>query len=134
MVSEGMDSHEVGCWNAMVGGYAQCGLGLSTMSTVYSMHRRGIFMDDFTFTNALKGCLITSDLDFGRQIHGLIVQSEMEPSTLVMNALMDVYFKNAEKGLAFKIFTAMQERDIVSWNTIFTGKWHVCSIVSCSQA
>ncbi|KAI8527767.1 hypothetical protein RHMOL_Rhmol12G0100300 [Rhododendron molle] len=45
MVSEGMDSHEVGCWNAMVGEYAQCGLGLSAMSTVYLMHRRGIFME-----------------------------------------------------------------------------------------
>lgn len=121
LVFEGMDSHEVGCWNAMVGGYAQCGLGLDAISTVSLMHRRGIFMDDFTFINALKGCLITSDLDFGRQIHGLIVQSEMGLSTSVNNALMDMYFKNAEKGLAFKIFNAMQERDVVSWNTVFAG-------------
>ncbi|KAI8527770.1 hypothetical protein RHMOL_Rhmol12G0100400 [Rhododendron molle] len=43
----------------------------------------------------------------------------MEPITSVMNALMDAYFKNAEKGLAFKIFTVMQERDVVSWNNVF---------------
>ncbi|CAL5430160.1 unnamed protein product [Camellia sinensis] len=120
-VFEGMDSHDVGCWNAMVGGYALRGLGFKAMSTLSLMHSKGVLMDKFTFINALRGCIITGDLDCGRQIHGLIVQSEMEPSTSVMNALMDMYFKNAEKGPAFKLFNAMQERDVVSWNTVFSG-------------
>ncbi|KAL7001571.1 hypothetical protein U1Q18_002724 [Sarracenia purpurea var. burkii] len=118
---EDTDSHEVGCWNAMVGGYVQCGLGFKAMSTLSLMHRKEILMDKFTFINALKGCLILGDLFLGRQIHGLIVQSEMDPCTSVMNALMDMYFKNAEKDVAFKIFNAMQERDVVSWNTVFAG-------------
>lgn len=115
-----MDSRDVGSWNAMIGGYAQCGCGSEALNAVSSMHSRGLPMDEFTFINAFNGCSVVGALDFGRQIHGLIVKVGAEPSTSVMNSLMDMYFKNVEKESALKNFYAMQDKDVVSWNTIFT--------------
>ncbi|XP_052205259.1 pentatricopeptide repeat-containing protein At3g09040, mitochondrial-like [Diospyros lotus] len=120
-VFEDMDYHDVGCWNAMVGGYVQCGLGFEAIRTLSLMKRDGKLMDNITFINALKGCLAMGDLEFGRQIHGIIVKSKIEQSTSLVNALMDTYFKNAKKGTAFKLFNVMQKRDAVSWNTVFAG-------------
>ena len=89
-VFECMDNH-VGCWNAMIGGYAQCGYGFESLMAVPLKQYKGIPMDAFTFINALKGCLIVGNLNFGRQIHGLIIQNEVAFSTAVMNSLMDMH-------------------------------------------
>ncbi|XAR64572.1 hypothetical protein NMG60_11008305 [Bertholletia excelsa] len=127
-IFEGLNIFDVGCWNAMVGAYAQSGCGFEAIKTVSLMHHKGMVMDKFTFIGALKGSSAMYDLNFGRQIHGLIVRSKMIPSTSVMNALLDMYFKNAETDCAFKIFDEMQERDIVSWNTVFSGSFQFLDV------
>ena len=75
----------------MIGGYAQCGYGFESLMAVSLKQYKGIPMDAFTFINALKGCLIMGNLNFGRQIHGLNIQSEVAFSTAVMNSLMDMH-------------------------------------------
>ncbi|XP_034697590.1 pentatricopeptide repeat-containing protein At3g09040, mitochondrial-like [Vitis riparia] len=120
-VFECMDNLVVGCWNAMIGGYAQCSYGFESLKIVSLMQYKGISMDAFTFINALKGCLVVGNLNFGRQIHGLIIQSEVGFSTAVMNSLMDMYFKNGGGLYALKVFDRLQDKDIISWNTVFAG-------------
>lgn len=119
-VFEIMDNH-VGCWNTMIGGYAQCGYGFESLMIVSLMQYKGMHMDVFTFINALKGCLVVGNLSFGKQIHGLIIQSEVGFSTAVMNSLMDMYFKNGGELYALNIFDRLQDKDIISWNTVFAG-------------
>ncbi|KAK2972438.1 hypothetical protein RJ640_003864 [Escallonia rubra] len=119
-VFEGVEGTDVGCWNAMIGGYAQCGCGFEAMKTVSVMHSLGVLMDELTFINALNGCTVIGTLDFGNQIHGLVVSSGAELSTSVTNSLMDMYFKNGAKDPALKLFDAMQHKDVVSWNTAFS--------------
>ncbi|KAJ4965833.1 hypothetical protein NE237_017682 [Protea cynaroides] len=120
-VFEGVDSNDVGCWNAMIGGFALNGHWFEAMELVSSMQLKGIIMDQFTFINALKGCSDLGDLNFGRQIHGMIIRSKVEFSTSGMNSLMDMYFKSGGHNSALKIFNKMEGKDIISWNTVFTG-------------
>ena len=75
----------------MIGGYAQCGYGFESLMAVSLKQYKGIPMDAFTFINALKWCLIVGNLNFGRQILGLIIQSEVAFSTAMMNSLMDMH-------------------------------------------
>ncbi|XP_059656502.1 pentatricopeptide repeat-containing protein At3g09040, mitochondrial-like [Cornus florida] len=123
-VFECIDGLDTGCWNAMIGGYVQCGHAYEALQTASLMHCKGMIMDRFTFINALKGCSVVGDLNFGRQVHGLIVQSNVKLNTSVINSLMDMYFKNGEKSLALKLFSKMQDKDVVSWNTMFAGYSH----------
>ncbi|XP_043703661.1 pentatricopeptide repeat-containing protein At4g39530-like [Telopea speciosissima] len=120
-VLEGMDSNDVGCWNAMIGGYALSGHYFKAMELVSLMHLKGIIMDQLTFINALKGCSDLGDLNFGRQIHGMIIRSQIEFSTSGMNSLMDMYFKTGGQTSALKIFDKMGGKDTISWNTVFSG-------------
>ncbi|KAI3812318.1 hypothetical protein L1987_17025 [Smallanthus sonchifolius] len=62
---ESLNEPDLGCWNAMAGGYAQCGFGFEAINTVSSMHSKGVLMDEFTLIHALHACSITCDLDFG---------------------------------------------------------------------
>ncbi|XP_058097836.1 pentatricopeptide repeat-containing protein At4g13650-like [Magnolia sinica] len=116
-----MSDRDVACWNAMVGGYAINGYSFEVMELVSFMHRNGLVMDEFTFINALKGCSISGDLSFGLQIHGLIIHNEVEFSSSVMNSLINLYFKAGRKDWALMLFNSMQQRDVVSWNTVIAG-------------
>lgn len=120
-VFESMSSADVGCWNAIIGGYLQCGYGIDALKIVSLMLPRGISMDQFTFINALKGCSITGNLDFGKQLHGLVIPSDMEYNTSLMNCLMDMYFRNDTKDSALKVFNRIQNKDVISWNTTFAS-------------
>ncbi|XP_071703527.1 pentatricopeptide repeat-containing protein At3g09040, mitochondrial-like [Rutidosis leptorrhynchoides] len=115
---ECLNDPDLGCWNAMVGGYVQCGYGLDAIDTVSSMHNEGLLMDEFTFIHALNACSITCDLEFGCQIHGLIVRNGFESTVTLMNSLIDMYFKTGVDDHAWKLFQAMKFKDISSLNTV----------------
>lgn len=112
---------DAGCWNAMIGGYIKCKCVFKALQLLSLMPYAGMKMDQFTFVNALKGCLTIGALQCVKQLHGFIIQSAVECITSIMNALMDVYFKNGDSGSAMRVFNRIQEKDIISWNTVFSG-------------
>lgn len=118
LVFEWMENVDVGCWNAMIGGYTNCGFGLEALTAVSLLNSKGIKMDKFTIVSALKACSITQDLDSGKELHGFLLRHGLT-YTVAMNALMDMYFNNGRKNSALKAFNSMQRRDIISWNTVF---------------
>ncbi|XP_068645396.1 pentatricopeptide repeat-containing protein At3g09040, mitochondrial-like [Aristolochia californica] len=120
-VFECLSDPDPACWNAMIGGYVDNGYSHEAIRLVRKMHWQGLLFDQFTFVTALKGSSDTRDLKFGRQVHGLIIQSEMDSVPSVMNALMNMYFKAGKKNSASDIFDKLKQRDIVTWNTVITG-------------
>lgn len=115
-------SRDVACWNAMLEGYVANGHGYDATRTVALMHGSGIAPDMFTYISAARASWIARDLDFGRQVHGLVVRSVLESNnTSVMNALMDMYFKAGQKETAADIFGKIRWKDTVSWNTMISG-------------
>ncbi|KAF7815470.1 pentatricopeptide repeat-containing protein [Senna tora] len=121
LVFDGLKDLDAGCWNAMIGGYIKCKYDFKALQLLSLMPYVGVKMDQFTFVNALKGCSTMGALRCVKQIHGFIIQSAMGFITSIMNALMDVYFKNGDMGFAMRVFNQIQEKDIISWNTVFSG-------------
>ncbi|PON91235.1 Tetratricopeptide-like helical domain containing protein [Trema orientale] len=119
-VFESMPNLDVGCWNVMIGGYVQCGRGDEALNVFSLMLHKGISLDCFTFVNALKGCSVVGNAEFGKQIHGLIIKSDVEYGTSLMNCLMDMYFRNERKASALKVFYRIRNKDVISWNTVFS--------------
>lgn len=116
-----VNNPDVVCWNAMAGAYAQCGFGLQAMEVVRWMHAKAVHMNECTFINALKGCLLASDVNFGRELHGLIVCKGLGFGTSTSNALLDMYLKAGRRDSAMKLFNMVQPKDIITWNTMFQG-------------
>ncbi|OWM63119.1 hypothetical protein CDL15_Pgr008035 [Punica granatum] len=113
-----VNNPDTGCWNAMAGAYADCGLGLKAVELVSLMQAKGVHLDEFTFANALKGCSLVGYDNYGRELHGLIVCSELGFSTSISNTLLHMYLKTGRKDSALKVFNMMHEKDIITWNTI----------------
>lgn len=112
---------DLACWNAMLEAYVLNGRGYDAMATVVLMHQRAIPYDVFTYISAVKASLISSGLNFGRQLHGLVIHNMFQSDTSVMNALVDMYFKAEQKETAMAIFGKIRQKDTVSWNTVISS-------------
>ncbi|MQM10239.1 hypothetical protein Taro_043129 [Colocasia esculenta] len=114
-------------WTAMITGYVQHGLpqeGLKFLANMYSGSGpvRGNL---FTFVAGLNACSYLAALDLGKQIHGQAVRAmpklELDNSTVVETALLDMYSKSGNLSYARKIFDRMRKRNVVSWSSMITS-------------
>ena len=116
-----MHERSVVSWTSMIAGYAREGLSDRSISLFHEMEKEGISPDIFAITTVLHACACTGLLENGKDIHNYIKENKMQSDLFVSNALMDMYAKCASMGDAHSVFSEMQVKDIVSWNTMIGG-------------
>ncbi|XP_008225136.1 PREDICTED: pentatricopeptide repeat-containing protein At5g04780-like [Prunus mume] len=107
-------------WSALISGYAQNGLGKEALSAFREMHSLGVKCNEFTFPSVLKACSITRDSVLGKQVHGIALLTGFESDEFVANTLVVMYAKCGEFGDSRRLFDAIPERNVVSWNALFS--------------
>lgn len=107
-------------WSALISGYAQNGLGQEAILAFHEMHVLGAKCNEFTFPSVLKACTLTKDLKLGVQLHGIVVVTGFESDDFVANTLVVMYAKCGEFGNSRKLFDSIPERNVVSWNALFS--------------
>lgn len=109
-----VDPFDVVAWNAMILGFAHSGLDQTALEYFRDMQSRGIRSDETTAATILPVC----DLNLGKQIHAHVTRHDIGSSTLVWNALMNMYSRSGCIKDAYLVFSRMVARDVVSWNTM----------------
>nr|XP_043622793.1 pentatricopeptide repeat-containing protein At4g14850-like [Erigeron canadensis] len=107
-------------WSALISGYAQNGFGDEAILGFVEMHRQGIRCNEFTFPSVLKACSMKKDIVGGKQIHKIVVMTGFESDVFVANTLVVVYAKCGEFVDSRRLFDEIPERNIVSWNALFS--------------
>ncbi|EXB57553.1 hypothetical protein L484_022659 [Morus notabilis] len=79
--------------------------------------------DQVSFSSVLSACANIGAVEFGRQVHGVILKHGLEMLVYVENSLMDMYLKCGLFDHALKLFRIMgdADRDIVTWNIMING-------------
>ncbi|XP_020598738.1 pentatricopeptide repeat-containing protein At3g63370, chloroplastic-like [Phalaenopsis equestris] len=109
-------------WNALIGAYASNGKPEKAIQLYWNMRMLGEMPDGCTFASVLKACGLAEELHSGREIHSLAVKCGLSSLSFVANALVSMYAKCGQFGLARKLFLWMQEDgDVVLWNSIISG-------------
>ncbi|CAL5215326.1 unnamed protein product [Lathyrus oleraceus] len=108
-------------WAAIIAGYAQTGYYEEAMDMLVEMKRDGKSLNRSTFCCALSTCADMASLVLGKQVHGQVVKTGYDNGCLVGNALLDMYCKCGSIGKAYDVFEGIQQKDIISWNTMLAG-------------
>ncbi|XP_027342454.1 pentatricopeptide repeat-containing protein At4g02750-like [Abrus precatorius] len=108
-------------WAAIIAGYAQNGHYEEALNMFVEMKRDGESSNRSTFSCALSTCADIAALELGKQVHGQVVKTGFETGSFVGNALVAMYFKCGSTGEANDVFEGIEEKDIVSWNTMIAG-------------
>ncbi|XP_062009806.1 pentatricopeptide repeat-containing protein At5g39350 [Rosa rugosa] len=109
-------------YNAVIRMYVKTGLPHEALSVFVQMVDLGTCRPDrFTYPGVVKACSDLSVVGVGLVVHGRIVVDGFGLDVFVMNALLAMYMSCGERDMARRVFDAMQERSVVSWNTMISG-------------
>lgn len=123
MVFESLASKDAVTWNSMIAGYAQHGLGHEVLTLHKSMEQDKTFSADaVTFVCLFQACASVAGLEKGREVHAQFLESGLETCDLfVASTIIDMYARCGSMVDAQRVFDALPDRDIVTWNALVAG-------------
>ncbi|EFJ26278.1 hypothetical protein SELMODRAFT_98472 [Selaginella moellendorffii] len=106
-------------WNAMIGAYAQHGLGREALDLYQTMTSQGVLPDEVTIASSLSACAISGSLQLGREIHSRVLKNQsFQSSLMVQTALVNMYGRCGRLETARSMFEDMGQRDVLSWTAM----------------
>lgn len=107
-------------FNALLTGYSKEGLNHEAINLFFKMQDFGFRPTEFTFAAVLCTGIQLDDIEFGQQVHSLVVKTNYVWNVFVANALLDFYSKHDHVAEARKLFIEMPELDGISYNVLIT--------------
>lgn len=74
-----------------------------------------------SFFNLIIDCTQTKNIALGKTLHAQIIKTGKLTCTYIANSLVNFYSKCQHLSQAYTTFQDIQEKDIVSWNSIING-------------
>lgn len=108
-------------WNAAIAGLSNIGEWEEALKFFYTMRKGGIDMNSFTFTGVLKAIGNVSALEEGKHVHALVHKSGCASNLCVQNGLVAMYSRCGEIGNSKRVFSSMNDHDVISWNSLLCG-------------
>ncbi|MCO5592008.1 hypothetical protein L7F22_046001 [Adiantum nelumboides] len=113
---------DVVAWNSIIGLHIEQDQLSGNAFKVYKQMQGSKMPPDYvTFVHLLEACAGLADVVEGRLTHVAILDTGLEGTVKVGNALVNMYSKCGSFEDANKEFQKMQTRDVVSWNTIISA-------------
>lgn len=120
-VFDRIEVRDVVSWTTMLTAYSECFQWEEALAIFSKMRKEGSTPNQFTFSSVFAACASLCFLDFGCQVHGLLLKSGLDADKLVETALMDMYAKCGNITEAEKVFCSISKPDIVSWTAIISA-------------
>ena len=108
-------------WNSMLTGYSHHGLSSDALRFFRCMRAENIRTDEFVLSAALRSCSDLAELQLGRQVHSLVIQSGFASNDFVSSSLIFMYSKCGMLGDARKSFEEADKGSSVPWNSMMFG-------------
>jgi pentatricopeptide repeat protein len=121
---------DVVAWSAMITCLDQQGHSQEAAQLFQSMRYAGVPPNEFSFSSLVSVASDLGDLQYGESIHACICKYGFENDTSVNNALITMYMKNGSPQAGSRVFEAMRDHDLVSWNSLLSGchGYEICDL------
>ncbi|KAK9290845.1 hypothetical protein L1049_009023 [Liquidambar formosana] len=107
-------------WVAMISGFSQNGHEDEAILLFCQMHKSGIIPTPYVLSSCLSACSKIELFKLGELLHALIFKWGFSSETFVCNALVTLYSRWGNLLSAEQIFSNMQRRDGVSYNSLIS--------------
>ncbi|XP_074310050.1 pentatricopeptide repeat-containing protein At4g18520, chloroplastic-like [Silene latifolia] len=121
-VLQRMPMRDVVSWTAMISGCAHLGHEFEALGFLKKMFGEGVEPNPFTYSSILKACASLEAIEHGKLIHSSLNKSPaFSNNVYVGSALINMYAKCGYVSEAFRVFSNMPERNLVSWRSMIVG-------------
>ncbi|KAF6141174.1 hypothetical protein GIB67_018264 [Kingdonia uniflora] len=115
------DKGDVVSWNSIISAYLANGQSMEALRLFREMQKEGVLMNSYTVVGALQACEEPSCLKLGMEIHAALLKTGQEFGIYEANALVVMYSRCGRLREAGLVFSEMDEKDNVSWNSMLSG-------------
>ncbi|KAE8692996.1 Pentatricopeptide repeat-containing protein [Hibiscus syriacus] len=116
-----MPERDVISWTALINGFSKRGFYEEALDWFREMIIFGVKPDYVSIIAALTACANLGTLTVGLWVHRLVLKKSFRNNVRVNNSLIDMYSRCGSIEFAREVFDKMQERTLVSWNSIIVG-------------
>ncbi|CAI0549458.1 unnamed protein product [Linum tenue] len=110
------------CWNSIITSCTQNSKPAEAIELFRKMGKEeGLTYNRVTISAALSACTDLSSLQYGKQIHTVLVKSAVDYDVFAQSALIDMYAKCGNLKLARCTFDNMENKNEVSWNSVIAA-------------
>ncbi|CAI0558147.1 unnamed protein product [Linum tenue] len=119
-----MPDRDAVSWNALICGYSRNGFDFAALEMFAEMLREGFHPSSTTLVGLVPSCGRHELLFQGRSVHGFGVKAGLDLESQVQNTVTSMYAKSGDLASAKLLFEEMEERSVVSWNTMIGAYGH----------
>lgn len=105
-------------FNVMMDGLVSLGRVEEALMMFKEMLQASLRPSELSFVSSMSACFCVR---VGRQVHAQAVKNGFEALTPVSNAAMSMYSTCGDLDAAQMVFQNLEEKDLVSWNTIISS-------------
>ncbi|XP_047317209.1 pentatricopeptide repeat-containing protein At5g46460, mitochondrial [Impatiens glandulifera] len=108
-------------WTSLLTGYGLNHRHEEAMEIFVEMMKNGVLPNESSLASALNSCSELEDIERGKEIHVVSIKLGLETEVYVGNSLVSFYSGCGCIRDAFAIFERIEEKNLVSWNSIIVG-------------
>ncbi|MQL71167.1 hypothetical protein Taro_003443 [Colocasia esculenta] len=121
-IFDGVREKDTTCWTAMIDGFARNGRMNKALKLFREMQMEEVKPNEVTIVCVLSACSQLGALELGRWVHSYVgKKNNIRLNAILGSALVDMYSKCGSLEDAQRVFREMNERDVVSYNSMIAG-------------
>ncbi|KAL6615685.1 hypothetical protein ACP70R_037955 [Stipagrostis hirtigluma subsp. patula] len=121
VVFQAMEQRDVISWTTMICGYVKGRQYTAAFEFFEQMKIAEVVANEMALVSLLSACSQLGALDKGREIHSYIEEKNVRKDVCLDSALVDMYAKCGCIDMATEIFSKMQHKQILTWNSMIGG-------------